>query len=94
MPAGMLLNMDVDDWREIRRQALDVRNSELHQAIHTLLKQRMATQTAILTNPKSTEVDIRLAQGSYNAHKRDIMIIEDLVRMADSTGRKEKANDR
>ena len=82
-----MINRTLDEWREIREQARDIEHSSVMAAVQSEIRVRMDDAQRTLTDPNSTELAMRVAQGQYIAHKRDIMILEDLIRMATKAGK-------
>ena len=86
--ASPVINRSLDEWREIRGQALDIKHSDVMRALRDELQARMNAALATLTDPGTTELAMRIAQGRYLAHKCDIMVLDDLIRMASSAAKK------
>jgi hypothetical protein len=82
-----MIERTLDQWREIREQAHDIKHSSVITAMKDEMRGRMHTAMTVLTDPGSIDLAIRIAQGQYIAHKRDIMILEDLIRMATKVGK-------
>jgi len=79
----MSLKRTNEEWREIKDLALRIRHTPLGNAIREELARRADAHLVTFEDENALDLRVRQAQAARNAHIRDIIIIDDLIRQAD-----------
>jgi sulfite reductase beta subunit-like hemoprotein len=73
-----------DQWRELGHSAEEAAHGLLGAALRYEFQAHISNQRVVLERASSTLDDMRIAQGAIDAHKRDTMILDDLIRQANA----------
>lgn len=71
-----------EDWRIIRKQASELEDTLLWEAMQTLMTDAKSKRQKELESFISNDALMRYAQGAVVAHIHDIMVLEELRRRA------------
>jgi hypothetical protein len=89
-----MISLRPDEWRDVLLYARDIKDGPLGTALKMEIQARYEGTSGDLESIKTPIERVRYAQGERYAHKRDIMILEDLIRQGESAlKRLRRAND-
>ena len=83
-----MLDLNVAQWSDLRRQADEALDGLLGWAIETQLNEWADAAQAVALNPDTPTPRLHAAQGEYKAYKRATMILSELVRQTVSAAEK------
>lgn len=86
-----MIKRSPSEWREIRAKALDAKYNALGSAIEDEFKARSNSLLTELDNVKTPSERLKYIQGSRAALKSAIIILDDLIRMADRGTEKQES---